>query len=249
MPSGGTLTLSADSELVSPGVRHPCGLGPGRYVRLVVSDTGTGMDQSVLGRVTEPFFTTKEPGKGTGLGLAMAKGFAEQSGGSLSIDSVLGKGTRIILWLPGTAGAMDQPPGTNPPAAVGGAASVLLVDDDPIVRDILRLSLEDTGYRVMTADNGPAAMVRLAAAECLDIIVSDLTMPGMDGLSLIRAAQERRPGLPAILLTGYAGDGAALAVGGALSGAFSLLRKPVSGPQLVDCIAVLLASGKPAGEA
>jgi CheY-like chemotaxis protein len=175
----------------------------------------------------------------------MAKGFVEQSGGGLSIDSVVGQGTRITLWLPGSTDAMDQPFGTDLAVdADGGAASVLLVDDDAIVRDILTLSLEDAGYRVMTADGGAAAMVRLEAAERLDIIVSDLTMPGMDGLSLIRAAQERRPGLPAILLTGYAGDGAALAVGGALSGAFSLLRKPVTGPQLVERINALLPCGK-----
>ena len=246
MPSGGTLTLSADTERVGGGgVPHPGGLAPGRYVRIVVSDTGTGMNQSVLDRATEPFFTTKEPGKGTGLGLAMAKGFVEQSGGGLSIDSVVGQGTRITLWLPGSTDAMDQPFGTDLAVdADGGAASVLLVDDDAIVRDILTLSLEDAGYRVMTADGGAAAMVRLEAAERLDIIVSDLTMPGMDGLSLIRAAQERRPGLPAILLTGYAGEGAALAVGGALSGAFSLLRKPVTGPQLVERINALLPCGK-----
>src|SRR3954453_21431287 len=93
MPSGGTLRLSADVEMASTGLPHPAGLTPGLYVRIVVSDTGSGMDREVLARVTEPFFTTKEPGKGTGLGLAMAKGFVEQSGGSLSIDSVVGSGT------------------------------------------------------------------------------------------------------------------------------------------------------------
>ena len=104
MPSGGTLTLAANTEMVSTGLPHPAGLTPGRYVRIEVRDTGTGMEREVLARVTEPFFTTKEPGKGTGLGLAMAKGFVEQSGGSLSIDSIVGQGTRVILWLPGTTG-------------------------------------------------------------------------------------------------------------------------------------------------
>jgi len=118
---------------------------------------------------------------------------------------------------------------------------VLLVDDDAIVRDVLALSLEDSGYAVWPAESGAAALTRLASGERVDIIVSDLTMPAMDGLTLIRAAQERRPNLPAILLTGYAGDGASLAVGGAISGTFSLLRKPVSGTQLVDRINALLA--------
>ena len=111
-----------------------------------------------------------------------------------------------------------------------------------IVRQVLVLSLEDNGYVVLPAESGAAAMTLLAKGERVDIIVSDLTMPGMDGLALIHAAQERRPGLPAVLLTGYAADDAALAVGGAISGAFSLLRKPVSGIQLVDRIAALLAT-------
>ena len=245
MPSGGTLTMAADIEVVSPGLPHPSGLSPGGYVKIIVSDTGAGMDNHVLARVTEPFFTTKEPGKGTGLGLAMAKGFVEQSGGSLSIDSVVGRGTRITLWLPradAAGGAPEQP--TPADRFDPEKPSVLLVDDDAIVRDVLTLSLEDAGYAVHAADGGAAALARLTAGDKVDIIVSDLTMPGMDGLSLIRAAQQHRPNLPAVLLTGYAGDGATLAVGGAISGTFSLLRKPVSGTQLVDRINALLASRK-----
>jgi CheY-like chemotaxis protein len=214
-------------------------------VRIVVSDTGSGMDRAVLARVTEPFFTTKEPGKGTGLGLAMAKGFVEQSGGSLSIDSVVGRGTRIILWLPRATGVAGAASGADAErVADADRPCVLLVDDDAIVRDVLTLSLEDCGYAVLSADCGAAALSSLVSGERVDIIVSDLTMPGMDGLALIRAAQDRRPGLPAVLLTGYAGDGATLAVGGAISGAFSLLRKPVSGTQLIDRINALLASTK-----
>ena len=246
MPSGGTLTLAADTETVAAGAPHPAGLAPGGYVRIVVGDTGTGMDRTVLARVTEPFFTTKQPGKGTGLGLAMAKGFVEQSGGSLSIDSVIGRGTRIVLWLPSAAGAAGSfsPQAGSTRHTGPDKPCVLLVDDDAIVRDVLTLSLEDSGYVVLPADSGATALSQLETRQRVDIIVSDLTMPAMDGLTLIRAAQERRPGLPAILLTGYAGDGAALAVGGAISGAFSLLRKPISGTQLVDRIGALLASRK-----
>jgi PAS domain S-box-containing protein len=243
MPSGGTLTLAAESDVVPTGQPHPTGLAAGGYVRIVISDTGSGMDHAVLARVTEPFFTTKEPGKGTGLGLAMAKGFVEQSGGSLSIDSVVGQGTRINLWLPhATSAAAFVPDGPAMTGIAAGKPCVLLVDDDAIVREVLTLSLEDSGYAVWAADSGAAALVRLGSGERVDIIVSDLTMPAMDGLTLIRAAQERRPGLPAVLLTGYAGDGAALAFGGAISGTFSLLRKPVTGTQLADRINALLAS-------
>ncbi len=243
MPSGGLLTMSANAETVSAGMPHPAGLAAGDYIRIVVKDNGLGMSRTVLARVTEPFFTTKEPGKGTGLGLAMAKGFVEQSGGSLSIESVEGQGTSIILWLP-----QDRNEAAPGPKAVTARTSepirprVLLVDDDVIVRQVLVLSLEDGGYIVLPAEGGSAALALLARGERVDIIVSDLTMPVMDGLALIRAAQKQRPGLPAILLTGYAADDAALAVGGAISGSFSLLRKPVSGMQLVDRIASLLAT-------
>jgi CheY-like chemotaxis protein len=206
------------------------------------------MDDVVLSRVTEPFFTTKEPGKGTGLGLAMAKGFAEQSGGSLAIDSVLGQGTRISLWLPQTgAGNGPMTASLDQDNLGADSPSILLVDDDAIVREVLTLSLRDAGYAVFPVDCGAAAMEQIDSAQRIDIIVSDLTMPAMDGVTLIRAAQERRPGLPAILLTGYAGDGAALAIGGAMSGAFSLLRKPVSGMQLLERIAALMAYRGPVG--
>ena len=245
MPTGGTLSMTADADTVVSTAPHPAGLAPGRYVRIEVSDTGIGMDRGVLAHVTEPFFTTKEPGKGTGLGLAMAKGFVEQSGGNLSIDSVLGGGTRVILWLPAASGSalVTGEGSADHPAAIG-KFRVLLVDDDAIVRDVLKLSLEDAGYAVWDAEGGKDALGFLDTGARVDILVSDLTMPVMDGLTVIRMVQERRPNLPAILLTGYAGDGASLAVGGAISGAFSLLRKPVSGTQLVDRINALLASKK-----
>jgi CheY-like chemotaxis protein len=243
MPSGGTLTLAADAEVVSSDMPHPAGLASGRYVRVVVKDNGGGMDHAVLARVTEPFFTTKEPGKGTGLGLAMAKGFVEQSGGSLSIESSVGRGTRVTLWLPSASSALKATPEPRT-AERFDKPCVLLVDDDAIVREVLTLSLEDFGYTVLPADSGKTGLLSLAGDQRVDILVSDLTMPVMDGLSLIRSAQELRPNLPAVLLTGYVGDGAALAIGGAISGTFSLLRKPVSGTQLADRISALLASRK-----
>jgi PAS domain S-box-containing protein len=246
MPTGGVLTLSAEADRVLSGAIHPAGLTPGAYIRIVVSDTGSGMDEIVLARVTEPFFTTKEPGKGTGLGLAMAKGFAEQSGGSLAIESAVGQGTSISLWLPQTGADTDPISAQFDQGSIGAdSPSILLVDDDAIVREILTLSLQDAGYAVFPVDCGAAAMEQINSTQRIDIIVSDLTMPAMDGVTLIRTAQERRPGLPAILLTGYAGDGAALAIGGAMSGAFSLLRKPVSGMQLLERIAALMAYRAP----
>lgn len=244
MPNGGTLTFRADVEVVSPSVPHPAELAPGGYVRIAVVDTGTGMDAATLGRVTEPFFTTKAPGKGTGLGLAMAKGFAEQSGGGLSVESTPGEGTQVVLWLPATEGEQVPLREERLASASCGRIRVLLVDDDSIVRNILAASLEDAGYAVWAAESGEAALARLSMGESIDVLVTDLTMPGMDGLTLIRSAREQRGNLITVLLTGYAGDGAALAVGEAIQGMFSLLRKPATGVQLADRIHALLATRK-----
>jgi CheY-like chemotaxis protein len=250
MPNGGTLLLSAGVETVLEGSRHPAALLPGSYVFIAARDTGEGMDAATLARVTEPFFTTKAPGAGTGLGLAMAKGFVEQSGGGLYIDSALGHGTTVTLWLPRAAGPRptEKEYGmTSAPASIA-APTVLVVDDDAFVREVLAASLEDAGYAILEADSGAQALTVLRADTRIDVLLSDLTMPGMDGLELIRAAQEIRPGLPAILLTGYTGAGAALAVGATVEGTFSLLRKPVTGSQLTERIAAILAVGSASGE-
>ena len=133
---------------------------------------------------------------------------------------------------------------TLAPAAT--TPSVLVVDDDEFVREVMAASLEDAGYAVVEADSGAQALTLLRADTRVDVLLSDLTMPGMDGLQLIRAAQEIRPGLPAILLTGYTGAGASLAVGATVEGTFALLRKPVTGAQLTERIAAMLAVGAPA---
>ncbi len=246
MPSGGILTLAAASELAAAG--HPAGLPPGRYIRLSIIDIGTGMDPATLARASEPFFTTKKDGAGTGLGLAMAKGFAEQSGGGMRIDSSPGEGTTITLWLPQADASPSLPDHINsaPPSVVSlpTALRVLLVDDDLAVREVLAMELQESGFDVLCAASGTEALALLDAGERLAALVTDLSLPGMDGLSVIRAVQERHRGLPAILLTGYAGDGAALAMGGAISGGFSLLRKPVNGTQLADRLATLLESAR-----
>jgi PAS domain S-box-containing protein len=257
MPAGGRLTLLADTEFVSPdGPAHPAGLAPGRYVRLSVADTGTGMDADTLARVGQPFFTTKPMGVGTGLGLPMAKGFAGQSGGALSIDSSPGQGTTVTLWLPvagadsGTGLAGHEYGADTIGSATGRAkpsVQVLVVDDEDLERETLAESLEQFGFTVLTASCGTEAIALLAAGEEVEALVTDLSMPGMDGLAVIRSAQEHRPGLPAVLMTGYAGDGAALAVGGAITGTFSLLRKPVHIDELADRIqSVIAARTKPA---
>jgi signal transduction histidine kinase/ActR/RegA family two-component response regulator len=255
MPEGGTLTLSASVahfRAFDGGTRLP----PGAYVCLAVSDTGTGMDAETLARACEPFFTTKPRGQGTGLGLAMARSFAEGSGGALAIDSAPGSGTRVSIWLP-IAGDAARPATLRPARdrAQRGAsgsraarrADVLLVDDEPAVRAVLAQELAEEGFNVIDAADGAAALALLDRPVPVDLLVSDLAMPGIDGIALIREARRRCPGLPAILLTGYAGEAAAMAVDGGLDqdGTLVLLRKPVTGAVLADHVAALLDSAGP----
>jgi CheY-like chemotaxis protein len=220
------------------------GLQPGEYVRLVVADNGEGMSPETLARAAEPFFTTKPLGQGTGLGLAMARSFAQGSGGALAIASEGGKGTRVSLWLP----VLREATGTEAPPAPASAAAeplsgrprVLLVDDDDAVRHVLATELEDSGVTVRQARSGAAALALLDRADAYDLLVSDLAMPGIDGVTLIREAQRRRPGLPAILVTGYVDDAIALASEAPSGGGFTLLRKPVTGTALTAEVARLV---------
>ncbi|OYV33558.1 MAG: hypothetical protein B7Z80_23700 [Rhodospirillales bacterium 20-64-7] len=240
MPNAvGTVRLIADAPAVPPA--H---LPPGQYVRIGLIDDGVGMTPDILSRVSEPFFTTKARGAGTGLGLAMARGFAEQSGGTLVIESTPGHGTIACLWLPVAAG------GTKPGAPAVSAAkpdinpsrAVLVVDDEPMVRTIIAAALKDHGHRVAQAEDGASALALIAQGQAVDILVTDLAMPGdMDGLALIREARHRLPNLPALLLTGHTGDAGQRALADAAgSGPFALLHKPVSADTIEAHVRILL---------
>jgi PAS domain S-box-containing protein len=248
MPGGGPLILSAKMETVQAHSRlHPVTLVPGSYVRLTVTDTGTGMEPATLARACEPFFTTKPIGVGTGLGLPMAQGFAEQSGGTLSIESRPGEGTTVTLWLPQADGAVAAPDWQRSPKVVPRVTSpellgrILVVDDERTIREVLTQYLEDAGYQVVVAADGTEALALLETGPPIAALVTDLSMPGMDGLAVIRTAQERFPAMPAVLLTGYAGDDAALALGISTAGTISLLRKPVGEVKLLDRLSAMLA--------
>jgi len=242
MPNGGVLTLSADSEQLGAGGHHPAGLAPGDYVRLEVSDNGTGMDDETLARVSEPFFTTKPQGQGTGLGVAMAKGFAEQSGGGLMITSALGIGTKVTMWLRQAKDdfSHSEPDESDPVKRHGIAARVLVVDDDDLVREMVAASLEEAGLSTLVASGGLEALALLESGEIVDAMVSDLSMPGMNGVTTIQKARILRPGLPCFLLTGYMGERAALSS----ENAFTLVHKPVSGRALVAQIEASLESAR-----
>jgi PAS domain S-box-containing protein len=249
MAGRGLLTLGAELDVVADdGKQHAwhVHLKPGAYICLSVSDTGAGMSPEVLARVTEPFFTTKEHGQGTGLGLAMARGFAEQSGGGLRIDSALGQGTTVRIWFPLASPAAAVCPDANRHEAstTGKSARLFVVDDEALVREIITEQLEAAGYAVLSFSSGIDALAALDAGEEAALLVCDLSMPGMDGITLIREAHRRRPKLPAILLTGFPTNAAEIAVGRAVSGMFSLLRKPVTRQILVERVAVLLQGAR-----
>ena len=237
MPNGGTLMLSAAAESVRLGEDHRANLTPGDYVRFTVSDNGDGMDEQTLAHAAEPFFTTKPRGKGTGLGLSMARGFAEQSDGRLCIASGIGQGTTVELWLPVAKRVADDPPPEPKPPPL---TRVLVVDDDAAVRNVLVEELRSLSCEVTPHENAEAALQWLNAGGVADVIVSDLSMPGTDGLTMIREAQRQRPGLPAILLTGYAGEALDVAMGSAFSAPITLLRKPVRAADLAAALAALV---------
>ncbi len=207
MLAGGKITISAHEAVIAAD--HPTGLAPGTYVCLSVNDTGQGMDEDTLSRVTEPFFTTKGVGKGTGLGLSMVDGLAAQSGGKLLVRSRLGQGTTIELWLPVAAqeAAANDPVQNIEPIrteASAGSLVVLAVDDDSLVLMSTVAMLEDLGHKVIDAASGEQALALIDTGAPVDLVISDQAMPGMTGVELFSAIQARRPDMPAILATGYA---------------------------------------------
>ncbi|CAN7435470.1 response regulator [Phenylobacterium sp. LjRoot219] len=241
MPKGGDLTVSAAGMVLDHDCEHPR-LKAGAYVRIAVADTGTGIGAETLSRVAEPFFTTKPKGKGTGLGLSMAKGFAEQSGGAFAIASELGRGTTVTLWLPQADANLAPPPtdSTRESAAAVGRR-VLMVDDDELVREMLMASLEDAGFVILEAEDAANALALLDQGAEVDALLTDFSMPGMDGLDLIREVHARKPDLPAILLTGHVGEVAAQAVHRQRSDRFTLLQKPMKPAQIAERLAALIA--------
>jgi PAS domain S-box-containing protein len=241
MPDGGTLTLAARLDKVTAAADNPASLSAGRYIRIDVTDTGTGMSPAVLGHIGEPFFTTKGVGKGTGLGISMVKGFTEQSGGGFAISSEPGHGTVATIWIPVIPeGSAAVARGGAPDPARHPVGRIILVDDDPLVRVALAEQLSTEGHDVVSASGGEEALVLLRSDPSVDMLITDLAMPGISGLAVIQETQALRPGLPMILLTGYAGDVASMATGGGLSELYSLIRKPVSQAQLIDKVAALM---------
>lgn len=203
MPEGGELLIRAVAESVSAG--HRSGLPEGRYVLLSVGDTGLGMDKETLARAVEPFFSTKGIGKGTGLGLSMVHGLTSQLGGALTIQSRTGAGTTVELWLPVTDDTRSAPAAeTRTDFQPRHRGVALLVDDEELVRMSTADMLSDLGYEVLEAGSGEEAVDMVRTTRTIDILVTDHLMPGMNGVELALRAQSVRPGLPVLLVSGYA---------------------------------------------
>jgi PAS domain S-box-containing protein len=205
MPDGGTLTVETRTMAVDAAyaAARP-GLAPGDYVTIGVSDTGTGMTADVVEKVFEPFFTTKPIGQGTGLGLSMVYGFVQQSGGHVQIRSAPGMGTRVTLYLPATAAPVALPTDAAENVPVGAGQTVLLVEDDESVRLLILDLLSELGYVAVEAGDAAAAIPILASDRPIDLLVSDVGLPGMDGRQLAEVARGHRPDLPVLFVTGYA---------------------------------------------
>jgi len=204
MPDGGILTIAASAELLEDG--RNAELPAGNYVRLAVSDTGIGMDEATLRRAVEPFFSTKGIGQGTGLGLSMVHGLASQLGGGLTISSRRGEGTCVQLWLPVAGGAASPSRGRIVTEAPAGAGSVLLVDDEELVRASTAEMLFELGFQVTEAGSAEDAMKLLRSGACPDLLVTDHLMPGKSGVELIEEAREICPALRVLIVSGYAED-------------------------------------------
>jgi CheY-like chemotaxis protein len=203
MPAGGKLRITVAATEV--GQRSATGLGHGRYVCIAVADTGTGMDKETLSRATEPFFTTKGIGRGTGLGLSMVHGLAMQSGGTLALDSTPGRGTTATIYLPVDPDSLVEGRGETEPEIKSAKITILLVDDEDLVRSALVGMMEDMGHRVIAMPSATAALRQLGVEPEIDLLITDQIMPTMNGLELIREARRLRPGLRALVITGYAG--------------------------------------------
>jgi PAS domain S-box-containing protein len=206
MPDGGRLTISTANVRIDRVTADTPALSPGDYVCIAVTDTGVGMSAEVAARAFDPFFTTKPIGQGTGLGLSMIYGFARQSDGHATIDSRIGQGTTVRLYLPrhhgdGAAGHVSTVRAAE--HAVAGE-TVLVVEDEPVVRSVILEMLAEQGYRTLHAVDGPSGLKILRSAERIDLLVTDVGLPGINGRQVADQARETRPGLKILFITGYA---------------------------------------------
>jgi signal transduction histidine kinase/CheY-like chemotaxis protein len=239
MKVGGTVFVETDNVRLGPPLR-PEDPPEGEYVMIAVKDNGTGMTEDVLVKCFEPFFTTKDVGKGSGLGLSQVLGFAKQSGGGVNIQSCLGEGTTVSVYLPRASGSVASPVqddrDTPAPADAANNCVILLVDDDDGVRHVSASILRDSGYQVEEASSGSAALDALERMASVDLLIVDFAMPGMNGAELAQGVRAVMPRLPILFVTGYADTTALSGLGDV-----QILRKPFQDGDLESRVRTIIA--------
>jgi CheY-like chemotaxis protein len=244
MPGGGRLTIETANRSMDVRSAREHDLSPGQYVSLSVTDTGTGMTPEVIARAFDPFFTTKPLGAGTGLGLSMVYGFARQSGGQVRISSEVGHGTTICLYLPRYVGnrAEDQDSthsGSDVPAGAG--ETVLVIDDEPVLRMLVVDVLEELGYAALEASDGPEGLKVLQSKARVDLLITDVGLPGgLNGRQVADAARALRPDMKVLFITGYAEN--AVLSNGHLDRGMHMVTKPFAMDELARRIRAILMS-------
>jgi CheY-like chemotaxis protein len=246
MPVGGTLTIGTSNFFATPAfAKRHAGLLPGAYVKVAVTDTGTGMSEDTCRHIFEPFFTTKGLGKGTGLGLSTVYGIIKQSGGTIIVKTAMGEGTTFELLLPRIGGKGD--PATTPPFIEPllpfGRETILLVEDEEVVRSLLKDVLEACGYKVIQAVDGAMALdIFKNLTDPIDLLITDVVMPQMSGPELVGHVKELMPNLPILFISGYTDD--EVMRNGIEGAGVSFLQKPFTVEKVSRCIRELLEARK-----
>jgi CheY-like chemotaxis protein len=241
MPNGGNLTIeTANAHLDDDYAANHVEVVPGQYVMLAVSDTGVGMAKETINRAFDPFFTTKSTGKGTGLGLSQVHGFVKQSGGHIKIYSEVGQGTTIKLYLPRSTDSSSEPEIRRPGSlAQERMCTILVVEDEEQVRRITVDMLRQLGHAVLDADGGPSALKVLASHPGIDLLLTDVVMPDMNGRELSEAARRLQPDLKLLFMTGYTRN--AIVHAGVLDPGVQMIAKPFTLEQLAAKLTLVLA--------
>ena len=239
---GGRITIETANKWLDDRGARERELTPGQYLSICVTDTGTGISKDIVERIFDPFFTTKPIGEGTGLGLSMVHGFVRQSGGQVRVYSEVGNGTTMCLYLPRYVGELATETTTAPAIAeLGAGETVLIIDDEPTVRMLMSDVLAEAGYAVLAAPDGPAAMLILESDRRIDLLITDVGLPGgMNGRQVADAARVRRPGMKVLFVTGFAENAA---VGnGHLPPGMTVLTKPFQVSDLATRVSEIIES-------
>jgi CheY-like chemotaxis protein len=245
MPRGGRITIQTNSVEIKEGAS----LTPGQYVTLTLEDTGHGMDTATLQHLFEPFFTTKDPGKGTGLGLSTVYGIVKQSRGEVRVDSQVGRGSRFVIYLPRVEDAAESAATREVgPRQLAGTETVLLVEDEASVRRLLKHVLSKQGYEVLEASSGEEALdIYDRHNGSIDLLLTDMVMPKMNGRELADELTQRQPGLRVLCVSGYTDD--VLIRNGALGPGMYFLQKPLKPQVLTTKVREVLDAPEQSGTA